>query len=195
MLSGGHKMLQESRARSGLDHWRRRTVLRCFVLDSYCWQRHSFLYVPFPCTRKTLIMPRVDVIFPTLGLFTIIVLSPVFIVLPLNLYGHYYLVTHIPPGFPAPTPTSAASEQKWLIPDERSLWWAKPRKGRKGWRRLSTVASKVGSMANADTNVEESEESESDISRPGSRKRLRRCRKCDGPKPEVGRLLSGSVCD
>jgi palmitoyltransferase len=113
---------------------------------------------------------------------SLIVLSPVLALVPLNLYGQYYLVTHVPPGYPSARavqrsaePMPVEQERRWLDLNETSIWkperWGLHRRGRalSGRRDPSGRTDKgdaVRGMA-------------------GEAKRVRRCRKCDGPKPEV----------
>jgi palmitoyltransferase len=100
-------------------------------------------------------------------------LSPLLILVPLNMYIQYYLVTHVPPGYPSPRALALNSKgpvvdkkEKWLAHDPKSLW-APERWGmrKRGGERLLT-GSTTGGLASEG-------------------RRVKRCRKCDGPKPEV----------
>ena len=113
----------------------------------------SLLYAPDNNTSD-------DVVVRDLSTLTNFLLSPLFLFVPINMYGHYYLVTHVPPGYPAPKPTERGTD--WLVPNSRS-WWAPERWG---WRQRGAKA-----LTSPET----------------TQRRVRRCRKCDGPKPEVGR--------
>lgn len=101
----------------------------------------------------------VDVVARELGFWTTLVLLPVYILVPLNMYGQYYLVTHIAPGFPV-----ARSEQdtRLFYPPRGSVLTPE----RWGWERRGPPPIPAG---------------------PHLGMRVRRCRKCDGPKPEVSR--------
>ena len=108
----------------------------------------------------------------SLSWITTILLAPVFIIIPLNLYLQYYLVCHVPPGYPSPRTAPGAKinrGESWIALTPKSLWTPE----RWGFRR-NTAHRPLTSR---------SEE------RP---KRVRRCRKCDGPKPE--RTHHCSVC-
>lgn len=119
-----------------------------------------------------------------------LILSPILVLVPLNLYGQYYLVTHVPPGFPSPRaialspdgPVSTAREERWIMRDQRSVWRAERWGLGKRGRPLSGVP-EVGSLTPALTPPPTVE---------GAGKRIRRCRKCEGPKPE--RTHHCSVC-
>lgn len=141
---------------------------------SFCMSLSSL-----PCTVLTV----VDVVAQDMSWLALIVLSPVLVLVPLNLYGQYYLVTHVPPGYPSPRamqrsaePMSGELERRWLDMGERSLWkperWGLYRKGRALSGRRDT-SGRIQSV-NGRHGLEEG-------------KRVRRCRKCDGPKPEVSR--------
>lgn len=109
-----------------------------------------------------------------------IILSPILILVPLNLYGQYWLVTHVPPGYPSPRaialspdkPMSTTREERWIMRDQRSVWrperWGLGRRG----RALTGVTESTGQTAPP--------------------RRMKKCRKCDGPKPE--RAHHCSVC-
>ncbi len=103
-----------------------------------------------------------------------LLLSPIFVLVPLNMYGQYYLVTHVPSGYPSSraamisqTPLDQEAERKWLdLNTEKSIWsperWGMRKKGR-----VLTAANGYSHAGGRDE------------------KRIKRCRKCDGPKPEV----------
>jgi palmitoyltransferase len=128
----------------------------------------------------------VDTIARDLSWFSAIVLSPVLVLVPFNMYGQYFLASTVPPGYPSPRalqkspdrPMSTDQEIKWLTHDPRSPcypeYW--------GWRKSTSSESRIltGNSGSG--------------SASGSlaRKRVRRCRKCDGPKPE--RAHHCSVC-
>ncbi|ODO07039.1 hypothetical protein I350_04407 [Cryptococcus amylolentus CBS 6273] len=121
-----------------------------------------------------------DVVARDLNIFALLVLSPILILVPLNLYTHYYLVTHVPPGHPAPRASGPDRNVKWIIHDPKSIWSAE----RWGFRRRVRLPLSQG--AAGDTGY----------SRNGGQgeagRRVKRCRKCDGPKPE--RTHHCSVC-
>jgi palmitoyltransferase len=134
----------------------------------------------------------VDTIGRDLSWFWTIVLSPVLVLVPVNLYGQYFLVSNVPPGYPSPRalqkspdrPMSTDQEIKWLTHDARSPcypeYW--------GWRKSSSPSQSSGAESRPLTgNAHAYNGQESD-----TRKRVRRCRKCDGPKPE--RAHHCSVC-
>lgn len=114
-----------------------------------------------------------------LSFFSFILLSPILVLIPLNLYCHYYLVTHVPPGYPSPRAValnprgsvSTDSETKWYNLDQRSIWTPE-RWGfhRKTGKTRSLTGDDGVSYSNAGG---------------AQGRRVRRCRKCDGPKPEV----------
>lgn len=129
----------------------------------------------------------VDTIGRDLSWITSILLSPVLVLVPLNLYGQYYLASNVPPGYPSPRamqksphkPMSTEKEIKWLTHDPKSPKWPEYW----GWRRPSGVETRTltgSAMNDPPTNAS------------GERRRVRRCRKCDGPKPE--RAHHCSVC-
>ena len=138
----------------------------------------------------TLCSCSVDVVARDLSIWQTLLLSPIFVLIPLNMYGQYYLVTHIPPGYPSPralnrspTPMPTDSERRWFDLDEKSVWkperWGFRRRGA-GARALTRdwAQSRQGLMlAHGDGNRDQHGQ--------GEGRRLRRCRKCDGPKPEV----------
>ena len=115
-----------------------------------------------------------------LGPWSTLFLLPIFILVPLNLYGQYYLVTHVPPGFPSnralalsPDPLPQDTDRRWFdLNTEKSLWsperWGMRKRGR-------PLTSGYGHGSSQDEN--------------DGLKRIRRCRKCDGPKPEVSRIV------
>ncbi|ORX35428.1 DHHC palmitoyltransferase-domain-containing protein [Kockovaella imperatae] len=117
-----------------------------------------------------------DVIGRGLQWSIIFLLSPILVLVPLNLYVQYYLVTHVPPGFPSPRAIALSpnpiksSRERWLTLEEGSLFRAETW----GFRRLGHHA----------------EENDARMDTRG--RRVRRCRKCDGPKPE--RTHHCSVC-
>ena len=113
---------------------------------------------------------------------TTILLSPVLVLVPANLYGQYFYASTVPPGYPSPRalqkspdrPMSTDLEIKWTTHDPRSPlypeYW--------GWKKSSSTETRTltGHSSTATS----------------SQKRVRRCRKCDGPKPE--RAHHCSVC-
>ncbi|GFZ43290.1 hypothetical protein JCM24511_01009 [Saitozyma sp. JCM 24511] len=116
-----------------------------------------------------------DVVVRDFSFLTFLLLSPILLLVPLNLYLQYYLVTSIPSGFPAPRPSGPTkAESRWLVPNPKSLWaperWGFYRSNA-GGRPLTGHNGGVASEP---------------------RRRVRRCRKCDGPKPE--RTHHCSVC-
>ncbi|KAL7423685.1 hypothetical protein Q5752_001267 [Cryptotrichosporon argae] len=110
-----------------------------------------------------------DVVARSLPPWLTLPLLPVYALVPLNMYGHYYLVTTVSPGFPSPrtardtaAPLGPSSE-RWGAPGPA---WARPERwGFAARRRLTDW---------------------------GEPRRVRRCRKCEGPKPE--RSHHCSVC-
>nr|XP_019009035.1 vacuolar protein [Kwoniella pini CBS 10737]OCF47816.1 vacuolar protein [Kwoniella pini CBS 10737] len=115
-----------------------------------------------------------DVVVRSLSFLSLFILSPLLILVPLNLYGQYYLVTHVPPGYPAPKPTGEDKKSaSWLIPNPKSIWSGE----RWGFVRRGRTLTGPGGMSGT---------------WEGASRRVRRCRKCDGPKPE--RTHHCSVC-
>lgn len=117
----------------------------------------------------------VEVVVRQLSWPAAILLSPILSLVPLNLYGQYYLVTHVPPGFPSaralaksPKPLPTDVETYWLFPESKTLWTAETWGFRKGGGR---ILNRNGFH---------------ELQAAGNR--VRRCRKCDGPKPEVRQL-------
>ncbi|WVW86546.1 hypothetical protein I302_108595 [Kwoniella bestiolae CBS 10118] len=111
-----------------------------------------------------------DVVVRSLSPLSLFLLLPFLILVPLNLYGQYYLVTHVPPGYPAPKPSGDDKNRaSWLIPNPKSLWSGERWGFRKRGRTLTGMSGGGESS-----------------------RRVRRCRKCDGPKPE--RTHHCSVC-
>lgn len=114
---------------------------------------------------------KVDVVARDISLSWTILLSPIFVLVPLNLYGQYFLVTHVPPGFPSPRaiqkspvkPLSTEREARWILSNPNSLWSPD---------RYGLGIGRQAKSAGFD-----------EIRATG--KRVRKCRKCDGPKPEV----------
>mgnify|MGYP006876472800 FL=1 len=131
----------------------------------------------------------VDAVGRDLGPWSTLLLLPIFILVPLNLYGQYYLVTHVPPGFPSsralalsPNPLPQDIERRWFdLNTEKSLWsperWGMRKRGR-------PLTSGYGHVSQQDGNEGQN----------GS-KRIRRCRKCDGPKPEVSRRVVAALME
>ncbi|KGB78092.2 vacuolar protein [Cryptococcus deuterogattii R265] len=107
-----------------------------------------------------------DVVARDLSLLSLLLLSPLLVLVPLNLYLQYYLVTHVPPGFPAPRASGPDENMSWIVPDTKSIW-APERWGFKKMIRPLTGGRQAEGTAETG-------------------RRVRRCRKCDGPKPEVG---------
>ncbi|WVO13681.1 hypothetical protein L204_101302 [Cryptococcus depauperatus] len=116
-----------------------------------------------------------DVIVRDLSLTSLFFLSPFLVFVPLNLYTQYYLVTHVPPGFPSPRASGADKDLKWLITDPKSIWSAE----RWGFRKRRPLTAGITELRAGDRMGE-------------TGRRVRRCRKCDGPKPE--RTHHCSVC-
>lgn len=100
-----------------------------------------------------------------------VLLLPAYILVPLNMYGHYYLVTHVPPGFPS---ARDAREARWLAHNPHSLLAPE----RWGWERRRGDGDDPSAPVRGPPQM---------WSAPGGAegRRVRRCRKCDGPKPEV----------
>nr|ODN95433.1 vacuolar protein [Cryptococcus depauperatus CBS 7855] len=109
-----------------------------------------------------------DVIVRDLSLTSLFFLSPFLVFVPLNLYTQYYLVTHVPPGFPSPRASGADKDLKWLITDPKSIWSAE----RWGFRKRRPLTAGITELRAGDRMGE-------------TGRRVRRCRKCDGPKPEI----------
>lgn len=129
----------------------------------------------------------VDTIARDLSWITSILLSPVLAFVPLNLYGQYFLASNVPPGYPSPRalqkspdkPMSTEKEIKWSTHDAKSPKWPEYW----GWRRPSGIETRPLTGSAPDELPQQ----------PGNgRRRVRRCRKCDGPKPE--RTHHCSVC-
>ncbi|WVR08354.1 hypothetical protein IAU60_005409 [Kwoniella sp. DSM 27419] len=116
-----------------------------------------------------------DVVVRSFSLFGFILMLPLLVFVPLNLYGQYYLVTHVPPGYPSPRAGGEDKDVSWLVPDTKSVWSGE----RWGFRRQRELTGGYGSVSSVGV--------QGDASR-----RVRRCRKCDGPKPE--RTHHCSVC-
>ncbi|WVQ79515.1 hypothetical protein IAT38_001614 [Cryptococcus sp. DSM 104549] len=113
-----------------------------------------------------------DVVARELSFLGLILLSPLLSLVPLNLYLQYYLVTHVPPGFPSPRASGVDKNMTWLVPDPKSFWSSE----RWGWKkRARPLTGLSGVWEGGDAG-----------------RRVRRCRKCDGPKPE--RTHHCSVC-
>ncbi|WVQ75214.1 hypothetical protein IAR50_004826 [Cryptococcus sp. DSM 104548] len=122
-----------------------------------------------------------DVVARDLNIFALIILSPILTLVPLNLYLQYYLVTHVPPGYPAPRASGPDRNVKWVIHDPKSVWTSE----RWGFRkrvRLPLSQGSAGDMGGYSRNGGQGE----------AGRRVKRCRKCDGPKPE--RTHHCSVC-
>ncbi|ORY24666.1 DHHC palmitoyltransferase-domain-containing protein [Naematelia encephala] len=160
-------------------------VIRCFKSVENCADWITGAAGPVFVTLAWLLIVAggigfFDVIARQLPIFLSILLSPIFFLVPLNLYGQYYLVTHVPPGFPSSramglSPHRALStdtESRWLVPKPSSIFSAE----RWGLGKRGMPLSGMDGYA--------------DIRAQG--KRVRRCRKCDGPKPE--RTHHCSVC-
>ncbi|XAO25425.1 hypothetical protein I312_104248 [Cryptococcus bacillisporus CA1280] len=113
-----------------------------------------------------------DVVARGLSLLSLLLLSPLLVLVPLNLYLQYYLATHVPPGFPAPRASGPDKNMSWIVPDTKSIW-APERWGFKKMTRPLTGSRQAEGTAETG-------------------RRVRRCRKCDGPKPE--RTHHCSVC-
>jgi palmitoyltransferase len=111
--------------------------------------------------RRALI--TVDVVARDLSWPVTLLLLPLYILVPANMYVQYYLVTHINGGFPGAT---SAKELRWITPNPGGILaperWGFHRRGK------GTVS-------------------------PRMPKAVRRCRKCNGPKPE--RAHHCSVCN
>lgn len=131
-------------------------------------------------------MDVVDTIGRDLSWTSTILLSPILILVPLNLYGQYFYASNVPPGYPSPRalqksphkPISTEKELRWSTHDPKSPLWPEYW----GWKRPS--GSEVRTLTGSNSNM--------GSSGSGSKRRVRRCRKCDGPKPE--RTHHCSVC-
>ncbi|BEJ18028.1 hypothetical protein CspHIS471_0703050 [Cutaneotrichosporon sp. HIS471] len=106
-----------------------------------------------------------DVVASALSWPTTLLLLPIYILVPLNMYGQYYLVTHISPGFPVPR---SQKDTRLFYPARGSFFTPE----RWGWERKGPMPIPAG---------------------PHLGMRVRRCRKCEGPKPE--RTHHCSVCN
>ncbi|WWD19997.1 hypothetical protein CI109_104470 [Kwoniella shandongensis] len=118
-----------------------------------------------------------DVVARDLSYLGVFLLSPILSLVPLNMYGQYYLVTHVPPGYPAPKASGKEDKDiKWTIAMPWSYWSGERWGFIKGERPLTGgYEGSDGAAAGGEANS-----------------RVRRCRKCDGPKPE--RTHHCSVC-
>lgn len=87
---------------------------------------------------------------------------PFYALVPLNMYGQYWLATHVPSGYPLP---QSEKEERFLGNDPSS--WLAPE--RWGFKRTRGTAVNGNAFA--------------------GRRRVRRCRKCNGPKPPVSYLV------
>jgi hypothetical protein len=175
MLGSGHQMLQACRTIRRLVDRSRRSSLCLPLLAAHPHGRYRLLYVQLSIYAKA--DHTVDVIGRSLSLLPNILLLPITTLVPLNLYGQYYLVTHVPSGFPSPKagalPAQVERESKWLVPNPQSVWAAERWGFRRREKRGLTGGVRVGtSLGGADG------------------RRVKRCRKCDGPKPEVSVLCS-----
>lgn len=83
---------------------------------------------------------------------------PFYALVPLNMYGQYWLATHVPSGYPLP---QSEKEERFLGNDPSS--WLAPEQW--GFKRTRGTAVSGNAF--------------------GGRRRVRRCRKCNGPKPPV----------
>ncbi|WWC93157.1 uncharacterized protein L201_008124 [Kwoniella dendrophila CBS 6074] len=153
-------------------------VIRCFKSVEHCadWMTGAAgpVFV-FMCWSLILSGGFIyfDVVVRTLSPFSLFLLLPLLIFVPLNLYGQYYLVTHVPPGYPAPKPSGEdKNKSKWLIQNPKSIWSGERWGFKKRGRSLTGMSNSYGGGS--------------------SERRVRRCRKCDGPKPE--RTHHCSVC-
>lgn len=161
----------------------------------------TFRFVPSPeCTISVQSGPSpspdltaVDVIGRELSWATTIVLSPILILVPLNLYVQYYLAANVPPGYPSPralakSPRPLPTEREERFLNLSSGSWLSPER----WGLVRDVgrSGKVHNGWRGSNDFHEPEEvnihDENRRRGAGGRKRVRRCRKCDGPKPEVG---------
>jgi palmitoyltransferase len=138
----------------------------------------------------------VDVVLCRLPVILQLLATPVVALILVNMYGHYYWVTKIPPGTPSFSMEWDDSGSSWPwavkrgagpvglrggggIPGPQRRWQDSPlRERREGERSI------VGNVEM----VEERSHSLGPItSKLGQeKKKVRRCRKCDGPKPDVG---------
>lgn len=96
---------------------------------------------------------------------------PLYILVPLNMYGQYYLVTHVSPGFPV---IRTEKDSRWISHNPRSL--VAPER----WGFYRSPAAGGNAMMNGIPPVVGGGEQQQQMP-----DRVRRCRKCDGPKPEV----------
>ncbi|WVQ96343.1 hypothetical protein IAU59_003447 [Kwoniella sp. CBS 9459] len=119
-----------------------------------------------------------DVVARSFSPVGLLFMSPLLFLVPLNMYGQYYLVTHVPPGFPSPKARGEDRDITWLIPNPKSIWSGE----RWGFQRQQKLTAGGGGYGvGGGDGVWE-----------GAGRRVRRCRKCDGPKPE--RTHHCSVC-
>ncbi|KAL1405134.1 hypothetical protein Q8F55_008757 [Vanrija albida] len=105
-----------------------------------------------------------DVVARNLSFWPTLLLLPVYLLVPLNLYGQYWLVTHVTSGFP--TARSARDQPPTYAPASRLA------PERYGWTRDGPPPLPAATAL--------------------QRVRVRRCRKCNGPKP--ARTHHCSVC-
>lgn len=130
------------------------------------------------------------------------------------MYGQYYLVTHVPPGYPSSRalaksakPLPEAREERWIRTGPGHLWrperWGMYKRagswtgtgtgadtGRYKTRGARSLETTGHALSGAGKRPEESYEGE--VRKGRKTQRIRRCRKCDAPKPE--RTHHCSVC-
>ncbi|WRT69363.1 uncharacterized protein IL334_006347 [Kwoniella shivajii] len=158
------------------------TVIRCFkkVENAADWMTGAAgpVFV-FMCWSLILSGGFIyfDVVVRSLSPLSFFLLLPLLILVPINLYGQYYLVTHVPPGYPAPKASGNDKSISWLLSNPKSIWAGE----RWGFRRRGRTLTGASTGESGSSGIWE-----------GAGRRVRRCRKCDGPKPE--RTHHCSVC-
>ncbi|OCF40180.1 vacuolar protein [Kwoniella heveanensis CBS 569] len=129
-----------------------------------------------------------DVVARSFSPLGLLFMSPLLCLVPLNLYGQYYLVTHVPPGFPSPKARGEDRDISWLIPNPKSIWSGE----RWGFKKRRELTGPSSGGAGGYNTAPGSGLGLGDGVWEGAGRRVRRCRKCDGPKPE--RTHHCSVC-
>lgn len=140
--------------------------------------------IPTVLPRRTLM--TVDVIARELSWSTTVLMLPILVLVPINLYGQYFLVCQVPPGHPSnralaksPRPMSTERETRWLSLSPGSRW------SPEGWGRRRAEGNSTRPLMGSDDASFRGEVFRTEQDTAGRTKRVRRCRKCDGPKPEV----------
>lgn len=135
----------------------------------------------------------VDVILLRQSGITQMLFLPYALLVSINMYGHYWWCTRIDPGTPSFDESSLATEGRyWATPKGRPSSW----RGGGGadigvmdWHR-GPGAQPSGEINKGMQVVEEQGHSFSPASsRQDGQPKIRRCRKCSGPKPDVSRLV------